>query len=344
MFLWFVYRNAWFRDHFRLGLRLGLYYWNSVICDYFWFWTFLLFKTISVRYSDIDVGLIILCQRHWYFLIDWWRRFQFDTWISMWALYFKGTGIFLLTAEDDFRSILGYRCRPYISKALGFSYWLLKTISGRYLDIDVGLIFQRHWYFLIDWWRRFQFDTWISMWALYFKGTGIFLLTAEDDSRSILGYRCGPYISKALGFSLFWRTLYTSCVEDDFSSVLGYRCGPYISKALRFSYWLLKTISGRYLDIDVGLIFQRRWYVLIDYRRRFQVDTWISMWALYFKGTEIFLLTAEDDLQVDTCIDVGLIFQRRWDFLYWLRKTVSVLYWVSTAWPYILKILILPCW
>ena len=40
----------------------------------------------------------------------------------MWALYVKGTDIFLLTDEDDFSSILGYRCGPYISKALGFSY------------------------------------------------------------------------------------------------------------------------------------------------------------------------------------------------------------------------------
>ena len=51
----------------------------------------------------------------------------------------------------------------------------MKTISGRYLDIGVGLIFQRRWGFL---------------------------MTAEDDLRTILGYRCGPYISKALGFSL----------------------------------------------------------------------------------------------------------------------------------------------
>ena len=92
-------------------------------------------KTISVRYSDIDVGLIF--QRHWDFLcltdvvyVVCCRRFQVDTWISMWA---------------------------YISKALGFSLFdgrcirrVLKTITVRYLDIDVGLIFQRHWDFLID--------------------------------------------------------------------------------------------------------------------------------------------------------------------------------------------------
>ena len=85
----------------------------------------------------------------------------------------------------------------------------MKTISGRYLDIGVGLIFQRRWGFL---------------------------MTAEDDLRTILGYRCGPYISKALGFSLCW-TLYTSCVEDDLRTILG---------------------------IGVGLIFQRRWDFLID--------------------------------------------------------------------------------
>ena len=95
----------------------------------------------------------------------------------MWALYFKGTGIFFVLRRlytscvvDDFRSILGYRCGPYISKALGFSLFdgrclrrVLKTISVRYLDIDVGLLFV--------------------------KGTGIFLLTAEDDFSLILGYR-----------------------------------------------------------------------------------------------------------------------------------------------------------
>ena len=178
---------------------------------------------ISVRYFDIDVGLIF--QSHWDFLcfdrvvyVMCWRRFQVDTWISMWALYFKCADIcFVLTDVVD-----------------------------------------------VVCWRWFQFDTWISMWALYFKGTGIFFVLTE---------------------------LYTSCVEDDFSSILGYRCWPYISKALIFSYWLLKTISGRYLDIDVGLIFQRRW-----------------------------------------------------DFLYWLLKTVSVLYWVSTAWPSIWKVLIFSCW
>ena len=99
------------------------------------------------------MGLIF--KRHWDFLCltevvyaVCCRRCQVDTWISMWA---------------------------YISKALGFSLFdgrcirrVLKTISVRYSNIDVGLI--------------------------YIKGTGIFLLTAEDDFSSILGYRCGPYI------------------------------------------------------------------------------------------------------------------------------------------------------
>ena len=199
----------WFRDHIRLGLCLGLYYWNAVIYDYFCIWT-------SVRYSDIDVGLI--CQRHWNFLIECWRRFQVNTWISMWALYFKGTGIFfvvtdvvyvvcwirvqvdtcismwalyfkgtdifVLTAEYDFRSTLGYRCGPYKFKGTGIFFVLTDVVY-------------------VDCWRRFQVDTCISMWALYFKGTGIFLLTAQEDFRSILVYRCGPYISKALGFS-YW--------------------------------------------------------------------------------------------------------------------------------------------
>ena len=85
----------------------------------------------------------------------------------------------------------------------------MKTISVRYLDIDVGLIFQRHWDFLCFDERCIRrvlktisvryLD--IEVGLIYFKGTGIFLLTDEDDFRSILGYRCGPYISKALRFS-----------------------------------------------------------------------------------------------------------------------------------------------
>ena len=41
----------------------------------------------------------------------------------------------------------------------------------------------------------------------------------------------------------------------------------------------------------------------------------VSVWAIYFKGAGIFLLTVEDDLRTILGIGVGLIFQRRWDFL-----------------------------
>ena len=165
----------------------------------------LCFKGAGIFFVLMDV-VYVVC----------WRRSQDDTWISVWALYFKGAGIFLLTDEDDLRTILGYRCGPYISKALGFSY---------------------------DCWRRSQDDTWISVWALYFKGAGIFFVLMD------------------VVYVVCWRRS-----QDD----TWYRCGPYISKALGFSYWLFKTISGRYL---------------------------VSVWALYFKGAGIFLLTVEDDLR-----------------------------------------------
>ena len=77
-----------------------------------------------------------------------------------------------------------------------------------------------------------------------FKGTEIFLLTAF---RSILGYRCGPYISKALGFSLL-------TTEDGFSFILGVDC---------LALYLEDT------DITLLVIF---FYCC----RRFQFDTWFS--------------------------------------------------------------------
>ena len=110
----------------------------------------------------------------------------------MWALYFIGAGIFLLTVEDDLRTILG------------------------------------------------------SVWALYFKGAGIFLLTVQDDLRTILRCRCGPYISKALGFSLL-------TTEDGFSFILGVdSLALYLECTDMFllDILLLKTISARYLVID----------------------------------------------------------------------------------------------
>ena len=84
----------------------------------------------------------------------------------------------------------------------------------------------------------------------------------------------------------------------------------------------MKTISGRYLDIGVGLIFQRRWdFLCVDGRcirrvlKTISGRYLVSVWALYFKGAGIFLLTVEDDLRTILGIGVGLIFQRRWDFL-----------------------------
>ena len=86
------------------------------------------------------------------------------------------------------------------------------------------------------------------MWALSCKGTDIFLLTAEDDFSSILGYWLLALYYK--GSENFFTLPNQSLVEDDFSSILGYRRGPYGVKALGFYIWLLKTISVRYLDID----------------------------------------------------------------------------------------------
>ena len=57
------------------------------------------------------------------------------------------------------------------------------------------------------------------MWALYFKGTGIFLLTTEDGFSFILGVDClAIYLE---GTDIFLLDIFT--VEDDVSLILGYR-------------------------------------------------------------------------------------------------------------------------
>ena len=72
----------------------------------------------------------------------------------------------------------------------------------------------------------------------------------------------------------------------------------------------------------MGLIFQRRWdFLCVDGRcirrvlKTISGRYLVSVWALYFKGAGIFLLTVEDDLRTILGIGVGLIFQRRWYFL-----------------------------
>ena len=57
----------------------------------------------------------------------------------MWALYFKGSGIFLLTTEDGFSFILGVDCLAlYLENTDIFllDILLLNTISAGYLVID----------------------------------------------------------------------------------------------------------------------------------------------------------------------------------------------------------------
>ena len=78
------------------------------------------------------------------------------------------------------------------------------------------------------------------MWALYFKGTAICFMSAEDDLRSIHGYRCGPYISKAL-------ICYLLTTEDGFIFLLGVDClALYLENTDIFllDIFLLKTISA----------------------------------------------------------------------------------------------------
>ena len=113
------------------------------------------------------------------------------------------------------------------------------------------------------------------MWALYFKGAGIFLLTVEDDLRTILRCRCGPYISKALGFSLL-------TTEDDFSFIMGVdSLALYLECTDMFllDILLLKTISARYLVIDCLTLYSKgtdNVLLVIYCCRRFQFDTWFS--------------------------------------------------------------------
>ena len=110
----------------------------------------------------------------------------------MWALSCKGTGIFFLTAEDDFSSILGYWLLALYYKGSEIFFVLPNRLVSLYLKgTDIFLLtfycwrrFQFDSWLSTDWpyiwnvvrfscwtfycWRRFQFDTWLSTGGLIF--------------------------------------------------------------------------------------------------------------------------------------------------------------------------------
>ena len=217
--------------------------------------------------------------------------------------------IFILYSEIDVSDFPLVCCTEILVWSSHYVRIMLRVIVRNFLGDCI-------WLWTFDWWRRFQCDIWLST--------------------------AWPYIWKVLKFSLSLPAI--GCCA--FFCWRRFQCDtwlstawPYIWKVLTFSFkfaghwllcfFLLKTISGRSLVIDCL--------------------------ALYLKGTEIFLFVKDDFSSIHCYRLLGLIFERYWNFLlslpaigccaFFCWRRFQFDHWLSTAWPYIWKVLRFSyCW